>query len=245
MFKRRRADADSIEEDAVDSPEGSPDEVVEPGPKDSDVDRSEGPYDVTEEPDDGVARIDFGSLAVPGVDGMEISLEVDQESQQVVAVTIIIGEGAVQLQPFAAPRSGGFWPEVRAEMSAGISGSGGTVDDAQGPLGAELRAVIPGQDEAGQPVMQQARFVGVEGPRWLLRGVLLGAAATDPRAAEVLEDVFRGCIVVRGAAPMAPGELLPLRLPEDAVAAADGEEDGNERPPLDPFERGPEITEIH
>ena len=55
----------------------------------------------------------------------------------------------------------------------------------------------------------------------------------NERAAEVFEDVFAGCIVERGNQPMAPGEMLPLRLPEDAVAnpqEADAVE-GDERPP--------------
>ena len=147
VFKRRRDDADSSEEvDDLDSTSEDEVEAAPEEPTDPEVDRSEGPFDLTEAPDDGVARIDFGSLAVPGVDGMDISLEVEEQSQQVVAVTIIIGEGAVQLQPFAAPRSGGFWPEVRAEMSSGIVESGGTVDEGEGAFGAELRAVIPAQD---------------------------------------------------------------------------------------------------
>ncbi len=255
MFKRRRSDAESSEDAAtVDSAdEATVDDADLGPPPDPKVDRSQGPFDVAEVPEDGVARIDFGSLAIPGVDGMDLSLEVDEQSQQVVAVTVIIREAAVQLQPFAAPRSGGFWPEVRNEMKSGITGSGGTVDEADGPFGVEIKAVIPAVAEDGQQVMQQARFVGVEGPRWLLRGVLLGTAATDPRAAEVLEDVFRGCVVTRGNQPMAPGELLALRLPPEAVAqddaadAADGDVGDSEsaaRPPLDPFERGPEITEV-
>jgi hypothetical protein len=51
----------------------------------------------------------------------------------------------------------------------------------------------------------------------------------------------RDVVVVRGGEAMAPRELLPLRLP-DAAAAPAPEPEG--RPPLDPFERGPEITEI-
>jgi hypothetical protein len=43
---------------------------------------------------------------------------------------------------------------------------------------------------------------------------------------------------------MAPGEMLPLELPENAVVDEDDDEDDDGRPPLDPFERGPEITEI-
>lgn len=206
-----------------------------------------GPYDAESFPGDEIVRLDFGSLQIPGVEGMNVNLEVDEQSQSVVAVTVILGEGGVQLQAFAAPRSGGFWDEILEELSGGINGAGGQAEIGDGPLGKQLKANVPAQDEQGQPVLQAVRFVGVEGPRWVLRGVMLGAAAVDERAAEVFEDVFRACIVSRGQQPMAPGELLPLRIPEDAVA--EGEEgddldDDDAPPPLNPFERGPEITEI-
>lgn len=205
-------------------------------------DRAEGPYDAVEAPEDGMARVDFGSLQIPGVEGMSFNLEVDEQSQNVVAITVVLAEGGVQLQAFAAPRSGDFWPEVRQELAAGITASGGIVDVGEGPFGQELRASVPATDEQGNQGMQNVRFVGVEGPRWLLRGVMLGEAAAGGRAAEVYEDVFRGCIVARGNQPMAPGDMLPLSLPEGAVQ--DGEEAEEQRPSLDPFERGPEITEI-
>lgn len=203
-----------------------------------------GPFDINDAPEDNMVRIDFGSLAVPGVEGMNVNLEVDEQTQQVIAITVIIGEGGMQLQPFAAPRSGGFWDEVRQELQEGIAESGGSVSQEEGPLGPELRGQVPAVDETGAQVTQPIRFVGAEGPRWLLRGVLLGAAAVDPRAAEVFEDVFVACIVDRGDQPMAPGDMLPLQLPDDAVQVEEAEVSPNGAPPLDPFERGPEITEI-
>lgn len=239
MFgKKNQAPADSQPADeSVDNPETevastSPSGPVEPGP-----------YDIESFPGDEVVRLDFGSLQIPGVEGMNVNLEVDEQSQSVVAVTVILGEGGVQLQAFAAPRSGGFWDEILGELSGGINEAGGQAEIGDGPLGKQLKANVPAQDEEGQPVLQAVRFVGHEGPRWVLRGVMLGAAAVDERAGEVFEDIFRGCVVSRGQQPMAPGELLPLQIPEDAVAEDDDEEDAG-RPPLDPFERGPEITEI-
>ncbi len=206
----------------------------------------DGPYDISEAPNDNVVRIDFGSLKIPGVEGMNVNLEVDEQSDAVVAITIVLGEGGLQLQPFAAPRSGGFWEEVRAELGEGITTSGGAIDEVDGRFGVEIKASVPAVNEEGQHALQNVRFAGGDGARWMLRGVFLGAAAVDERAAEVFEDIFAGCIVDRGAQPMAPGEMLPLQLPEDAVATpAEGEEiDEEDRPPLDPFERGPEITEI-
>ncbi|MGB4135503.1 MAG: DUF3710 domain-containing protein, partial [Microbacterium sp.] len=58
------------------------------------------------------------------------------------------------------------------------------------------------------------RFVGVDGPRWFLRGVIGGDAASDPAAAEQVEDLFRSIVVVRGATPMPPRDLIPLKMPQ-------------------------------
>ncbi len=254
MFKKRRnsteGSGDAAEVGgALDTASEGVDESSERSGGSAADPRADGPRDSAEvRMDDEVIRLDFGSVKVPGVDGMSVSLEVDEASDQVVAVTVALAEGAVQLQAFAAPRSGGFWDEVCDELAKGITESGGTVDRGDGPLGLQLSASVPAVTPEGENVMQQVRFVGVEGPRWLLRGVMLGAAAVDVRAAEVFEDVFRGCIIDRGGQPMAPGDLLPLQLPPEAQAAAeeieDEEADDNARPPLDPFERGPEITEI-
>ncbi len=67
--------------------------------------------------------------------------------------------------------------------------------------------------------MRPIRFVGVDGPRWFLRGLFAGAAAADPAAAAPLEAVLREVVVVRGDHPMPPRDLLELRLPPEAAAA--------------------------
>lgn len=240
VFGKSRKDAPKSEN--VDpTPEAeSVSEESTPAPADLEL---SGPYDIAQATEDGVVRIDFGSLKIPGVEGMNVNLEVDEQTDAVAAITVVLGEGGIQLQPFAAPRSGGFWEEVRTELTNGITSSGGAVEAVDGRFGVELKATVPAMSEDGEHALQNVRFLGVDGQRWMLRGVLLGAAAEDARAAEVFEDIFAGCIVDRGNQPMAPGEMLPLQLPEDAVTA-DEDGGGEERPPLDPFERGPEITEI-
>ena len=65
--------------------------------------------------------------------------------------------------------------------------------------------------------VQAARFIGVDGPRWFLRGLLTGPAATDTLQAKRLEELFRGIVVVRGGDAMAPRNALPLHLPREAV----------------------------
>ena len=207
-----------------------------------------GPFDRSEV--DGLdGRLDLGALWVTGVPGMELRLEVEQESQKVVGVTAVLGESAVQLQAFAAPRSEGIWLDIRHEIAASITSQGGTADMTSGPFGAELQARMPGQGPDGRTVFSPARFIGVDGPRWFLRAVLSGRAAIDEDAASVLLDVVRATVVVRGDEAMAPRELLALKLPDQPEPVVEHGADEESVAPnlsdLKPFERGPEITEIH
>ena len=213
-----------------------------------------GPFDRADV--DGLeGRLDLGALWVTGIEGMELRLEVEQESQSVVGVTAVLGESAVQLQAFAAPRTAGIWEDIRAEIAASITSQGGTADLTAGPLGPELQARMPGQAPDGRTVFSPARFVGVDGPRWFLRAVLSGRAAIDEEAASALMDVVRATVVVRGNEAMAPRELLTLKLPDQGEPTQDAaapDTTGGEPPlappsmaDLHPFERGPEITEIH
>lgn len=206
----------------------------------------DGPYDASEV-DSSVGRLDLGALWVVGLPGMELRLEVEETTQNVVGATAVLGDSAVQLQAFAAPRSMGIWDDIRAEIAESIVAQGGTADETRGTLGTELRTRMPSAGPDGRTVFAPARFVGVDGPRWFLRAVFSGRAAIDEDAAQPLMQVVRGTVVVRGDAAMAPRELLPLRLPEE-VAASEAEDDESEAgassDDLKPFERGPEITEV-
>jgi len=208
--------------------------------------RPEGPWDAAERPDtDGY--VDLGGLRVRGRDGMELRLEVEEATGAVNAATVQLGESAVQLQAFAAPRSEGIWDEIRTEIAAGITHQGGTADEVTGVFGRELLARIPARTPDGRTGHQPARFAGIDGPRWFLRAVFHGRAVHDAEAALELESVVRDVVVVRGAEAMAPRELLVLRLPDAVIAQEALEEPGGDRTrdDLAPFERGPEITEIH
>ena len=207
--------------------------------------RKNGPFDRSEV-EDTSALLDLGAILVAPSDGMELRLELSEDEGNVVGVTVLMGDSAVQVQAFAAPRSEGIWDEVREEIAAGITQQGGTADEGEGVFGLELLARVPAQDDKGRPAFQPARFVGVDGPRWFLRAVFTGAAVDGAKAGAV-EDMVRSLVVVRGQEAMAPRELLPLKLPEvpgenqpqGAQEAAGGSGDD-----LNPFERGPEITEI-
>jgi hypothetical protein len=223
-----------------------------------------GPWDVEETAPD-MERFDFGALQVPIGPGIEFQVsleatEVDEEGNPVsgrpVAVTVVHGDSGLQLQAFAAPKRSGIWSEIRKETAGQIQEAGGKAEDAEGPFGPELRATVPVQipeevmDQVPDEIREQGfawqdvRFLGVDGPRWFLQGVVSGAAIEDEEQWQVLEDVFRNVIVVRGDHPMAPREALELTMPAVEQEADAQEGDGDDAPDFNPFERGPEITEV-
>ena len=237
MFRRRRsedADRDEFDYDEPEQPAGNP--------------RAEGgPWDA-EEPFPALERVDLGSLQVPI--GPEHEIQLVMAEQHGAWVTIRYRESEVQIQAFAAARRGALWDDVRAEIAAEVTTAGGRSQETEGSFGIELMAQVPAEpgQGAGEPGgMRLVRFVGVDGPRWFVRGLFSGPAADGGDQADLLEEVLRDVVVVRGEHPVPPREILELRLPPEArqaleeQAAADEENrfDGD----LNPFERGPEFTE--
>lgn len=188
--------------------------------KSAPADRAEnGPHDETEA---NLVRpyVDLGGVKVLPREGLHLRLEVEEGSQRVVAVGLDYDESTLQVQPFAAPRSTGLWHEIRAQIADQIERQGGVVDEVDGPFGPELRAQVPvatggGVTEGSRP----ARFIGVDGPRWFLRGVIAGKAAEQPDDATEIEELFRSVVVVRGTTPMPPRDLIPLHMPKSAQSA--------------------------
>ena len=239
VFRRRRADADEPGTQAAGTP-GSRGEPSGRGPGDM-----TGPWDAGEDVP-AQQRMDFGSLLVPAVEGCEVQISVVEN--QPAWITVVRGDSGLQLQAFAAPKSGGLWDEVRQEIAAEVGRSGGQSTEADGPFGIELHArIIPADPVSGgrRGALEPVRFLGVDGPRWFLRGLISGPAAVHGAVARPLEQVFAGVVVVRGDHPVPPRDLLEIRLPEEALQALAEEppEPGEGRWPLNPFERGPEITE--
>jgi hypothetical protein len=197
-----------------------------------------GPWDAaTGYPD--APRMDFGCLLVPMRDGADIQVNLDEAAGMWIAV--VRQDSALQLQAFAAPKSAGIWADVRGELVAEVAGAGGRSQEAEGPFGPELHARLtpPGGTE------QILRFMGVDGPRWFLRGLITGAAMADPEAAAELESIFADVVVVRGDHPAPPRKPLDIRLPEEARQALEqqAEAEAAAQGMPNPFERGPEITE--
>ncbi|MGH3422763.1 MAG: DUF3710 domain-containing protein [Streptosporangiaceae bacterium] len=241
MFRRRRsedADRDEFDYDEPEQPAGVP--------------RAEGgPWDA-EEPFPALERVDLGSLQVPV--GPEHEIQLVMAEQHGAWVTVRYRDSEVQIQAFAAARRGALWDDVRAEIAAEVNTAGGRSQETEGSFGIELMAQVPA--EPGQPMkgagevggMRLVRFVGIDGPRWFVRGLFTGPAADGGDQASLLEGVFRDVVVVRGEHPVPPREILELRLPPEArqaleEQAAAEEEENRFHGDLNPFDRGPEFTE--
>ena len=170
-----------------------------------------GPFDIVEVP---TMRpyVDFGGSKVAPREGLQLRLEVDERAKRVVAVTLDFEGSLLQVQAFSAPKTTGLWHQVRSEISAQLSSQGARIEEAEGELGPELIAVssVPAEQGGGT---RTVRFVAVDGPRWMLRGVIMGAAAEDAQARARVIELFRDMVVVRGDQPMPPSELLQLQVP--------------------------------
>jgi hypothetical protein len=187
------------------------------GPADRDI---TGPLDVQEA---NAVRpyVDLGGVKIPPREGLGLRLEVEEGTGRVVAVGLDFANSSLQVQPFAAPRSSGLWHEIREQIEQQILAQGGTTRVVDGVFGPELLAQIPAQAGPGQPPVNRiARFIGVDGPRWFLRGVISGDGALDPQVGAAMEELFRSVVVVRGSSPMPPRDLIPLHMPQGADADA-------------------------
>jgi Protein of unknown function (DUF3710) len=203
--------------------------------------RSAGPWDGAGEYPDG-ERIDFGSLLVPVRDGYDVQVFVSEEEG--ISVAVVHGESGLQLQPFAAPRSAGLWHEVMPEIAEEVAKAGGQSSEQDGPFGPELLATVVPQGPDFQEVPPQPlRFMGADGPRWFLRGLISGPAALDQQLALPFEEIFADVVVVRGDHAEPPRKPLEVRLPDEARQVLESQLAEQDPDLLNPFERGPEITE--
>lgn len=199
---------------------GAPTEAVET-PFDA---REGGPWDSSEKmPGDDSTYIDLGSLIVSGKPGLNLQLPTDGDSDIIGSAVLLTEDSGLEMRAFADARSGGLWDEVRADLIDEVERLKGEYEAVDGVFGTELRIRVPVKLPDGEDGFQPSRIVGVEGPRWLLRGTFLGEAALNPSDDGVLVDAFRNTIVVRGAEPKAPREPLLISVPDNAVVI--GEED--------------------
>ncbi len=178
-----------------------------------------GPFDVSEV---GQLRpyIDFGSIRLAPSKDIKLRAELEEKTKKVVAITILFPETTLQLQAFAAPKSKGIWSEALEPIQNSINKQGGTAEVRSGLLGEEVRARVSVEKD-GKKGYRDSVFIGADGPRWMLRGVIYGKAATDSSEYQKAIEMFRSTVVDRGSLPLPPNELLPLSLPNNESAQSE------------------------
>ena len=185
-------------------------------------DESEGPYDISEiDSDDPTAgrdgqRLDLGSVLVPMPTGGQLQVEMAPNGSP-QAVHLVTEHGRITVAAYAAPKSPGQWREVVAELAQSLRDDNSAVSVENGPWGRELAAVTANMD---------LRFIGVDGPRWMVRCVVAGpsgsTAANTPLVA-IARDILRDTVVNRGSEPHPVRTPLPVVLPQvlaEQLAAA-------------------------
>ena len=218
-----------------------------------------GPWDVEDENvPDYDEYLDMGSYYLPFLKGIELRVKANRATQQVLGTTITYGSSSVEIEAFAAPKTLGLWDDVRADLIEANKDA----KEVEGVFGTEL--ALPVTVKGGRKVL--TRTVGVDGPRWMLRGIFSGKAATDPEGeeAKALNQFFADIVVERGDDPLAPRDLIPMHPPvapaerKAAKAAAEEAEQKTEIPgkPKGPFDsdqqvevkttlsRGPMFSEV-
>ena len=218
-----------------------------------------GPWDVEDENvPDYDEYLDMGSYYLPFLKGIELRVKANRATQQVLGTTITYGSSSVEIEAFAAPKTLGLWDDVRADLIEANKDA----KEVEGVFGTEL--ALPVTVKGGRKVL--TRIVGVDRPRWMLRGIFSGKAATDPEGeeAKALNQFFADIVVERGDDPLAPRDLIPMHPPvapaerKAAKAAAEETEQKTEIPgkPKGPFDsdqqvevkttlsRGPMFSEV-
>lgn len=212
MFRRRKAEVPDDLDDTATEAEAleDPDDYPDPRPN--------GPWDASEVTleEDDENRVDLGSLLLRAREGIDVQLQVDEGSGEVVAVILAGAEGAIELRAFAAPRNGDIWDGVRRGLAAEVAQMGGTATETDGPYGPAVDVSVMVQLPDGTPAQQQSKVLGISGPRWLLRATLFGRPAFEYDAQGDLEQALCDVVVVRGSGPVPPGDALPLVLPPSA-----------------------------
>ncbi|MEU1180445.1 DUF3710 domain-containing protein [Streptomyces sp. NPDC005820] len=172
-----------------------------------------GPWDAGSPGVPAGERTDLGGLRVPARPDVELKFVGDKSGHGgVLAVTVVHGRTALQLQAYHRT-PGRSWDTVRADLLAKLSRDGASVREWAGPAGVELRADVPVVRRDGTPATMHSRFLGFDGPGWLLRGVVTGAGAAPDSTDEWPYEFFGNTVVVPEFANSSERNTIPLRIP--------------------------------
>jgi hypothetical protein len=189
---------------------GVPDDVAEAAVDDD----PDGPFDV-EEFDDAavvtVGRHDLGSVLIPENDAAELAIEVNQQGVPTM-VWMVTPNGRYNITAYAAPKTGNLWREVVTEIAESLRNDSAQVSVEDGPWGREVVGVMT---KSPEPVVM--RFVGVDGPRWMVRGAAIGTPESADAIAADVRNALADTVVRRGDTPQPVRAMLNLQLSESLV----------------------------
>jgi len=163
--------------------------------------------------------IDFGAIKLPNVNrNLSIKVELEEDTRRLVALTLQTETSMLQVSLFSAPKNSTVWQEVLEVLTSSLESQNAQVNPIVGSFGRELMVTMQVPNEDGSSSLQQIRFIGVDGPRWLLRGSITGDALSNLTEQAEIERIFRSIIVDRGAEALPPRELVPLTMPPGNIA---------------------------
>ncbi|WP_254848121.1 DUF3710 domain-containing protein [Mycobacterium avium] len=197
--------------DDEDTPVGA--EIPEPDPvvahDDADeqaADELEGPFDIDDFDDPAVAelaRLDLGSVLIPMPEAGQLQVELT-ETGVPSAVWVVTANGRFTIAAYAAPKTGGLWREVAAELAESLRNDSAKVSIQDGPWGREVVGTAAGV----------VRFIGVDGYRWMIRCVVNGTHETMEALEQEARAALADTVVRRGDTPLPVRTPLPVQLPE-------------------------------
>ena len=179
---------------------------------------NQGPIEFNEDLD-VTSMLNLGALYLPNVPGLEVHLDLDPRSGKGKSVSLHLGMTIAEVQVFAAAASEDLWANMRDAIATGLREQKVDCSVELGRFGTEIHAVMPTVDLDGNVHVQPVRFIGVRGPRWLVRVVVSGDGAllnsNIARDGELdIDDVVSKLVINRGDAPLPPGERLVLQSPD-------------------------------
>lgn len=259
-FGKKKKSAENIEDENKE--ENKIDSSAEDSEKSADSDAESqndaertvqrGPWDINDENviEFEDTHLQLGSIYLPFMKDIKIFVKKEKDVEFLSGITISFRTSSLEIEPFAAPRSSGLWDKHRENLIASNPGA----EETEGTFGKEV--ILPVSIEGGKTL--KTRIAAVDGPRWMLRGIFTGPAASENgEEKEALEEFFSRIVVDRGSVPIAPESLLPMtapKTPEDRKKER-GETDDLQKPdgPLTPAEqvesetvlrRGPVFSEM-
>ncbi|GAA4385326.1 DUF3710 domain-containing protein [Tsukamurella soli] len=171
----------------------------------------EGPYDLAELVDTATlldGRLDLGALVLALPPEAQLQVEMGPDGAP-AGVHIDTPVGRVTPGAFAAPKSGGLWREVVGEIADSLRSNGAQVTIEDGHWGREIVGRSPGA---------VVRFIGVDGPRWMVRFVVTAPEGMADQAAQIARTMLAETVVRRGTDPQPARDHLDIQLPADLVA---------------------------